>query len=65
MDLKPEELIKFLVNDIGKNELFIDDNFEIFYKLKKQYWISDELLDKLYEEIKLEKEIKSQFSETE
>ena len=65
LDLKPEELIKFLVNDIGKNELFIDDNFEIFYKLKKQYWISDELLDKLYEEIKLEKEIKSQFSETE
>ena len=65
LDLKPEELIKFLVNDIGKNELFIDDNFEIFYKLKKQYWITDELLDKLYEEIKLEKEIKSQFSETE
>ena len=65
LDLKPEELIKFLVNDIGKNELFIDDNFEIFYKLKKQYWINEELLDKLYEEIKLEKEIKSQFSETE
>ena len=64
-ELKPEELIKFLVNDIGKNELFIDDNFEIFYKLKKQYWITNDLLDKLYEEIKLEKEIKSQFSETE
>ena len=64
LDLKPEELIKFLVNDIGKNELFIDDNFEVFFSLKKQYWITNDLLDKLYEEIKIEKEIKTQFGET-
>ena len=65
MDLKAEELIKFLVNDIGKSDLFIDNNYEMFYKLKKQYWISNDLLGKLYEEIQVEKEIKSQFGETE
>ena len=65
LDLKAEELIKFLVNDIGKSDLFIDNNYEMFYKLKKQYWISNDLLGKLYEEIQVEKEIKSQFGETE
>ena len=64
LGLSPEELIKFLVNDIGKNDLFTDDKYEVFYKLKKQYWISNDLLDKLNEEIKIEKEIKSQFGET-
>ena len=65
LDLNPEELIKFLVNDIGKNDLFIDDNFEVFFSLKKQYWITNDLLDKLYEEIKIEKEIKTKFGEIE
>ena len=60
MTLKAEELIKFLVNDIGKSDLFTDDNYEVFYKLKKQYWINNDLLDKLNEEINIEKEIKSQ-----
>ena len=64
LDLKAEELIKFLVNDIGKNDLFTDNNYEMFYKLKKQYWISNDLLDKLYEEIRVEKEIKTHFGET-
>jgi len=65
LDLKSEELVKFLVNDIGKSDLFIDDNYETFYKLKKQCWISNDLLDKLSEEIKIEKEIKTQLGETE
>ena len=65
LNLKAEELIRFLVNDIEKNNLFNDENFEVFYKLKKQYWISNDLLDKLHEEIKIEKEIKSHFGDTE
>ena len=65
LDLKAEELLKFLVNDIGKNDLFTDNNYEAFQKLKKQYWIGNDLLDKLNEEIRVEKEIKSQFGEIE
>ena len=65
LNLKAEELIRFLVNDIVKGDLFNNDNFDIFYKLKKQYWISNDLLDKLYEEIQIEKEIKEQFGKTE
>ena len=65
LDLKAEELIKFLVNDMGKNDLFTDEKYKIFYKLKKQYWISNELLKKLHEEIRIEKEIKTQFGENE
>ena len=60
LSLNGEELIKFLVNDMGKNELFTDDNFSVFYKLKKQNWISSELLECLEEEIKIEKDIKSE-----
>ena len=60
LSLNGEELIKFLVNDMGKNELFTDDNFSVFYKLKKQNWISNELLECLEEEIKVEKDIKSE-----
>ena len=59
LSLNGEELIKFLVNDMGKNELFTDDNFSVFYKLKKQNWISSELLESLEEEIKVENDIKS------
>ena len=59
LSLNGEELIKFLVNDMGKNELFTDDNFSVFYKLKKQNWVSNELLECLEEEIKVEKDIKS------
>ena len=64
LSLKAEELIKFLVNDMGKNDLFSDDNFEEFYKLKKQFWINNDLLDKLLQEIKIEREIKIQFGLT-
>ena len=59
LSLNGEELIKFLVNDMGKNELFTDDNFSVFYKLKKQNWISSELLESLEEEMKVENDIKS------
>ena len=45
---------------MGKSDLFTDDNFSVFYKLKKQNWISNELLECLEEEIKLEKGIKSE-----
>ena len=64
LTLNAEELIKFLVNNLGKNDLFIDDNFEKFYKLKKQFWINNDLLEKLQQEIKVEKEIKAQFGLT-
>ena len=60
LSLNGEDLIKFLVNDMGKSDLFTDDNFSVFYKLKKQNWISNELLECLEEEIKLEKGIKSE-----
>ena len=61
MKLTAEELIKFIVNDIGKSDLFIDENYKTFYKFKKQNWISKELLECLEEETQIEKEIKSEF----
>ena len=61
LKLTGEELIKFIVNDIGKSDLFIDENYKTFYKFKKQNWISKELLECLEEETQIEKEIKSEF----
>ena len=63
LDLNGEELIKFIVNDIGKSDLFIDDNYLTFYTLKKQFWINNELLECLEEEIKIENEIKSEYDQ--
>ena len=57
-----EELIKFLVNDIGKSDLFIDENYTTFYNIKKKNWINEELLECLEEEIIIEKNIKSEFN---
>ena len=62
LNLNGEELIKFIVNDIGKSDLFIDEKYNTFYKLKKQNWISKELLECLEEETQTEREIKSEFN---
>ena len=62
LQLNGEELIKFMVNDIGKCELFTNENYNIYYKLKKRNWIKRELLECLEEEIKIEKDIKEELS---
>ena len=62
LNLNGEELIKFLVNDIGKSDLFIDENYTTFYNIKKKNWINEELLECLEEEIIIEKNIKSEFN---
>ena len=62
LSLNGEELIKFIVNDIVKSDLFNDENYLTFYKLKKQFWINSMLLESLEEEIKIEKEIKNEFN---
>ena len=64
LNLKGEELIKFIVNDIGKSHLFINENYITFYKLKKQHWINNELIQCLEEETRIEKEIKSEFNDS-
>ena len=61
LKLNGEELIKFIVNDIGKSDLFTDENYKTFYKFKKSTWISNELLECLERETQLEKDIKSEF----
>ena len=60
LSLNGEELIKFIVNDIVKSDLFNDENYLTFYKLKKQFWINSELLESLEEENKIEKEIENE-----
>ena len=62
LDLNGEELIKFIVNDIGRSDLFTDDNYDIFYKLKKNNLIKNVLLNYLEEETKIEKKIKAEFN---
>ena len=62
LDLNGEELVKFIVNDIGRSDLFTDENYDIFYKLKKNNWIKNVLLNYLEEESKIEKQIKNEFN---
>ena len=50
LDLNGEELVKFIVNDIGRSDLFTDENYDIFYKLKKNNCIKNVLLNYLEEE---------------
>jgi hypothetical protein len=61
LNLTGEELIKFIVNDIGKSDLFNDENYNTFYQLKKNNWINNKLIESLEEEIEIEKNIKSEY----
>ena len=61
LNLSGEELIKFIVNDIGKSDLFNDENYNTFYQLKKKNWINNKLIESLEEEINIEKIIKADY----
>ena len=51
-------LMGYLSSTMKKTELFKKENYEIFYKLKKDFIISDELLRTLEEEVVIETGIK-------
>jgi hypothetical protein len=62
LNLNGEILVKFIINEICKSDLFIDSNYDIFQKLLKENWINDDLLKCIEEEIKTERKIKEEFN---
>ena len=57
-----DEVVNFLVNDMKKNELLLDENFDKFLEIYKSYNIKDELINNLQEEYNLENNIKKELN---
>ena len=54
MNLKGDELLTFLINDLSKSEILKNENYEIFEKYKNSYKLKDSIINNLEEEIDLE-----------
>lgn len=59
LSLKGDEILTFLTNDLVKNELFFDKNFEEFFELKKIFKLNKELIDSIEQEFLNDMKIKS------
>ena len=55
---KDDEVVNYIIHDIKKSNLFLEENFEKFKKLYKNFNITDELIDNLQEEYNLENKTK-------
>ena len=58
LSLNEEDILSFLGNNMWKNEIFYDDNFEEFLEIKKKLKINRGLLNLINEKIYMEKTIK-------
>ena len=54
LNLKGDELLTFLINDLSKSEILKNENYEIFEKYKNSYKLKDSIINNLEEEIDLE-----------
>ena len=57
LSLNGDEILAFLGNDLWKNEIFYDENFEAFLETKKKFKLDNELIDLIMEEQNIEKSI--------
>ena len=54
LNLKGDELLTFLINDLSKSAILKNENYEIFEKYKNSYKLKDSIINNLEEEIDLE-----------
>ena len=59
---KDDEVLNYIIHDMKKSNLFLEENFEKFKELYKNFNITDELIDNLQEEYNLENKIKKELN---
>ena len=58
INIKEEgELLNYVIQNIKKSDVFLDDNFEIFLKIYNNFDINNNIINRLKEEYKLENEL--------
>ena len=62
LENKEDEVVNYIIHDINKSNLFLEENLGIFQDLYKMFNITDELIDNLQEEYYLENKIKKELN---
>ena len=57
MEKKNDEVVNYIVHDLKKSEIFLEENFDKFVNYYKNFNFKDDLIDNLQEEYNLEKKI--------
>ena len=59
LELKGDDILAFLANDLAKSEIFFDENLEKFLELQKIFKLNDGLINLIEKEILLEMDFRS------
>ena len=62
LNLEGDELLDYLVNKINKDDIFRNKNYDTFEEMKKSFVVTNELINILEEEIKLDKKIRKKLN---
>ena len=62
LNLEGDELLDYLVNKINKDDIFRNKNYDTFEEMKKNFVVTNELINILEEEIKLDKKIRKKLN---
>ena len=57
IEKKDDEVVNYILHDMKKSNIFLEENFEQFKELYKNFNIKDELIDNLQEEYNIENKI--------
>ena len=57
MEKNNDEVVNYIVHDLKKSEIFLEENFDKFVNYYKNINFKDDLIDNLQEEYNLEKKI--------
>ena len=59
IDKKDDEIVNYVIHEMKKSDVFLEENFDKFFEIFKNLNIKDDLIKNLEEEYNLEKKIKS------
>ena len=62
LSLEGDELVDYLVNKINKDDIFRNKNYDKFDLMKKNFVVTNELINYIEEEIKLGMKIKKKLN---
>ena len=62
LEKKDDDAANYIVHDIKKSDIFLDDKFETFLDIYNSFYIKNELIDNLKEEYYLENKIKKELN---
>ena len=62
IEKKDDEVVNYVLHDMKKSNIFLEENFEKFKELYKNYNIKDDLIENLQEEYNIENKIKKELN---